>query len=290
MSSLTLFKALLTPRKGLAAAESMPPLLVERKGVHAPAEALARYRALCGFRADGRLPPTYPQLLAGDLHIELLARPEFPLSVAGIVHLENRIVEHAALPEDAILDLEVRLERLYTRDDVRGTLFDLETRALRGGRVVWEATTTVLHRSKADRPAGKSGRGAAGKEPPPAGLPQAPLRTAFFHLPADLGRRYAALAGDFNPIHLSALTARPFGFPRAIIHGMWTLGRCVAEMTDELPAYPRQIGVRFERPVLLPSRVHLAVDQAADDAPGLTFQLTSPDLRTRHLRGHVRAQ
>jgi acyl dehydratase len=107
----------------------------------------------------------------------------------------------------------------------------------------------------------------------------------MFHLPADLGRRYSALAGDYNPIHLSALTARPFGFKRAIIHGMWTLARASAKWP--MICRPSRAGcdVRFERPVFLPSRVHLAVTR---DGPGaLAFTLTSPDLRTRHFSGVV---
>ena len=57
---------------------------------------------------------------------------------------------------------------------------------------------------------------------------------ARWHLPDDLGRRYASVSGDRNPIHMHALTAKAFGFPRAIAHGMWTKARCLAALEPSL--------------------------------------------------------
>ena len=51
----------------------------------------------------------------------------------------------------------------------------------------------------------------------------------------DIGRRYGAVSGDRNPIHLYPLTARLFGFRRAIAHGMWTKARCLAALEGRLP-------------------------------------------------------
>ncbi len=70
-----------------------------------------------------------------------------------------------------------------------------------------------------------------------------------------MGRRYAAVAGDRNPIHQHALLARPFGFPRAIVHGTWTAARALAAFPELLPSRPRRIDVRFRAPVPLPSTV-----------------------------------
>ena len=56
-----------------------------------------------------------------------------------------------------------------------------------------------------------------------------------WRLPGDLGRRYAAVSGDRNPIHLYALTAKAFGFPRQIAHGMWSKARCLAASRTGCP-------------------------------------------------------
>ena len=46
--------------------------------------------------------------------------------------------------------------------------------------------------------------------------------------------------------------AKPFGFERAIAHGMWTKARCLAalRLPDAFTA-----DVRFKKPILLPSTV-----------------------------------
>ena len=51
----------------------------------------------------------------------------------------------------------------------------------------------------------------------------------MWSLPASASRAYAAVSGDVNPIHMSALTAKAFGFPRAIAHGMYTAARALSE-------------------------------------------------------------
>ena len=72
-------------------------------------------------------------------------------------------------------------------------------------------------------------------------------------MPGDIGRRYAEVSGDRNPIHLHPLTARLFGFPRAIAHGMWTKAHALAAFEGRLPS-AFTVDVRFKQPVLLPAK------------------------------------
>jgi len=98
-------------------------------------------------------------------------------------------------------------------------------------------------------------------------------------LSGDLGRRYGSVSGDRNPIHIHALSARLFGFPQAIAHGMWTKARALAALEPLPDAYT--VDVSFRRPILLPSRVTFA-------AEGERFEVRSaktPD--TIHLEGTV---
>ena len=81
--------------------------------------------------------------------------------------------------------------------------------------------------------------------------------SAEWKLGGDLGRRYAGVSGDRNPIHMHSLTAKPLGFPGAIAHGMWTKARCLAALDSRLPdAFA--VDVRFRKPILLPARVEFA--------------------------------
>jgi acyl dehydratase len=82
---------------------------------------------------------------------------------------------------------------------------------------------------------------------------------------ADTGRRYARVSGDYNPIHLSALSARLFGFPTAIAHGMWSLAQTVAALRERLPRSNYQLAVEFHKPVRLPSELILSASAAGLD-------------------------
>jgi len=229
----------------------------------APAR-LAAYRAICGFPATGPLPVTYPHVLAFPLAMRLMTRRDFPLPVTGLVHTWIEITAHRTLrPEDS-LELTVYAEELSPHR--RGTEVTVVTEARLAGELVWESRSGYLsrHATRTEGPAPVS---------PPAPLPA----VTEWRLPGDLGRRYAAASGDRNPIHLHPLTARLFGFPRAIAHGMWTVARCLAETPD--PATLRTVRADFRAPVLLPGTVTYASD-------GHAFQLRGgKDGERLHLTG-----
>ncbi|MFL6059705.1 MAG: MaoC family dehydratase, partial [Marmoricola sp.] len=107
-------------------------------------------------------------------------------------------------------------------------------------------------------------------------------------LPADLGRRFAAVSGDYNPIHLYPLTAKAFGFPSQIAHGIWSKARCVAAMDSRVPDAAR-VEVEFKKPIILPTKVAFG-SRIVDDGPvkGLDFSLTNPKNGAPHLVGRVR--
>jgi acyl dehydratase len=102
-------------------------------------------------------------------------------------------------------------------------------------------------------------------------------------VPGEIGRRYAAVSGDRNPIHLRKLTARAFGFPSAIAHGMWLKARTLATLEGRLPdAYA--VEVAFKTPVLLPSTVSIATGQ---DGDGWTLDVRNARSGKPHLHGHI---
>ena len=161
----------------------------------------------------------------------------------------------------------------------RGVLFDIVGEASAGSELIWECRSTYLNRSaklpgEADSETAHQRGGSdtdIGVRTAPLDAEGSVLRPAgLWRLPADLGRRYAAVSGDVNPIHLNALVARTFGFPRMIAHGMWTHARTLAALQPRLPdAF--EVGVQFSKPVLLPSTVRFAAGETED---GYAAQLT----------------
>jgi hypothetical protein len=225
----------------------IPDLQLELDGVVAEPSAVAAYAKVCGFTLRDSLPPTYPHVLAFPLHMALMSEGSFPFGAVGLVHIANRITQHRRLGIDEELSLRVRAAKIAPHP--KGRSFDVLTEARVGRQIAWESTSTFLHRGKGE-PAAASG------EAFPMVDEGAPA-SAEWTLPGDLGRRYAAVSGDRNPIHMHSLTAKPLGFPAAIAHGMWTKARALAALEARLPdAFA--VDVRFRRPILLPAKVEFA--------------------------------
>lgn len=190
--------------------------------------------------------------------MRLMTGRNFPLPVVGLVHTWIEITRHRAAPVRDPLELTVYADTLTPHR--RGTEVSMVTEARSGGELVWDSRSGYLSRLPATNAVAPSAVGAA----PATELPA----VAEWRLPGDLGRRYGAASGDRNPIHLYPLTARLFGFPRAIAHGMWTVARCLAEAAD--PGRIRSVRAEFKAPVLLPATVTYAADGS-----GSAFQLRS---------------
>jgi acyl dehydratase len=266
-----LLRAALARKRTQAA--SLPQVRLRARDVRPDAAQLARYRTACGFDADGFLPLTYPQVLAAPLHVALLGRKDFAYPVLGLIHVRNRIEQLRRLPENALLSVDAGFEA--QREVPAGIELDLTTVVEAEGQVAWSATTTMLRRG-AKRDAERRPR--SGDEDAEG---FAASRPASWSVPGGTGRRYARASGDYNPIHLSALTARPFGFPRAIAHGMWTLARCVAELGEAAQAERVALHCEFRRPLLLPSQVTF---QTLRRDGGVDFRVASRDGKP-HLLG-----
>ena len=260
-------KAVLTGfrRKG----GELPDTVYSLSGVRTDPAHLAAYNRVCGFRLSDELPSTYPHLLTFPLQIKLMAGDDFPFPLVGSVHVTNRITQTRPLRVGESLDLRVHLENL--RDHPRGRQFDVVGEALVDGEVVWTDVSTYLRRG-----GGEERKDRTEKQAPPA-------PTAIWHVPDDIGRRYGEVSGDRNPIHLYKLTAKMFGFPRAIAHGMWTKARCLAAFEGRLPdAYT--VDVAFKTPVLLPAKVGFAAHETRD---GWTFDLFGAKNGKPHLTGTI---
>jgi acyl dehydratase len=99
-----------------------------------------------------------------------------------------------------------------------------------------------------------------------------------------MGRRYARVSGDYNPIHLSNITAKLFGFDQAIIHGMWSKARCLAALQDQLPEAGYRVIVNFQKPLFLPSNVLFYSDKESENT---SFSLFSESGQYAHLDGLI---
>ncbi|MFE6287920.1 MaoC family dehydratase [Streptomyces sp. NPDC057877] len=246
--------ALLSPFKRPRADAGYPRTRLTLPGLSVDLARLAAYERVCGYPApgDNALPLTFPHVLGFPLAMSLMSGRDFPLPLLGLVHTSVAISRYAALPATDSYDLSVHVDGLTAHR--RGTEATVVTRMERDGDVVWESSSTYLarhHRTDDKHPTDSD------PLPPLPVLPGLPVLDEW-RLGGDIGRRYGAVSGDRNPIHLHPLTARLFGFPRAIAHGMWTVARCLAATPGSAEAVRAR--AEFRAPVLLPGVVRYAAD------------------------------
>lgn len=250
------------------------------------ADRYSAYSRVCGLTLRDTVPATWLHVLTFPMQVHLMAARDFPLALAGLVHVSNEMRLHRPVGIGEQLTLSSAAADL--RAHRSGTQVDLLGEARVGDEVVWSGRSTYLARGA--RPSGSEpvegdeqnlseNAGGAGKTT----TKNVEVPSAFWRLPGDLGRQYAAVAGDVNPIHMSALTAKAFGFPRAIAHGMWAHARVLGALEGRLPS-TYSVSVEFRKPVLLPSTVGFSF---AQDGDGLAFQVTTKDGSKVHLAGSV---
>jgi acyl dehydratase len=241
-------------------------------GVRTDLAELSAFCRLCGYSLERTVPAVWPHIPAFALQLSMLTEPTFPFPAIGLVHIYNKITLHRPILTSEVLTLRAWAEPLV--DHPRGRAVPVRTEAYVGDELVWEETAINLR-------IGRRNESAVGPE---VASSEDYGFAAKWRLPADLGRRYAAIAGDYNPIHIHPLSAKLLGFPRAIAHGFWTKSRCLGQLQGQLPdAF--SVEVAFKRPILLPASVNYVESERTNS--GVGFGVRDPKTNAPHLDGNV---
>lgn len=259
-------------------ATALRPVELQAQRVVLSAAHLARYRRICAVPQTAVLPPAYLHVVAMPMHMQLFVARDFPVKVLGLIHLRNTIRVLHEVDLRAPLRLRVHFDTM--RLTAFGQEYDFTTRYEQDGAVVWEEVSTMFARGNA---APREG----GKRPviERSTHPEEGVATETLDIAEDTGWRYARVSGDFNPIHLTARTAKMFGFKQAVAHGMWSLGRCLAAAAPQMPTTRVQIDTQFKLPVYIPSQA-LARTWAVDG--GVDISMCTPRGDRLHLAMQVR--
>ncbi len=287
------------PGIGAGRAEGEPqgeqPLTLPDVALHVPAVPTADltghlhdYQRLLHEPVTDVLPAGYLHVLAFPLATAVMVRGDFPLPLLGMVHLANDVEVRDEVRVGDLLEVRAWSENL--RPHRRGVQVDLVTEVRRAGAgstpPVWRGVSTYLakgfHLPWSEEENGAAGQ-ADGEDRAPAGTWVPPLPTGRWVLGPGTGRAYGAVSGDRNPIHLSALSAKAFGFPRAIAHGMYTAARALADVGHSRGTAYRWT-VEFAKPVLLPGTVDVAVTPSGQ---GFEYVGWNGGRRQKHFEGTV---
>lgn len=272
-ATLTLYRRALLRGKHQGE-KKLPDIAVRLRNQRADANRVEQYNQVCGFLTGRDLPAIYPHILAFPLHMELMTDAGFPFPLLGLVHIANRITRHRPIRASEAMDITCRFGALEPHD--KGTAFSVITEVDVQGERVWDSSSTMLYRHPVT--------GGGEKKAEAATDDMADAKRATWQVAADMGRRYGRASGDMNPIHLYPLTAKAFGFPRHIVHGMWTKAHAVATLAPQLGTRPYTVDVAFKLPVFLPAQVsflHKWEDKA------LRFDVRDKDGVKPHLKGTV---
>ncbi|MDQ6752403.1 MAG: hypothetical protein M3017_03070 [Actinomycetota bacterium] len=273
---------------GSSSGNALPQVGNEVRGVLADLAKLTAYQHLLGKTARDAMPSGFLHALAFPVAMSVMVRGDFPLPLLGMLHLRNH-VDHLQ-PILFTQPLAIRAWAQNLAGHRSGTLVDLvvEIRAEGTPAVLWRGVSTYLAKGiylpGVDKRGAVDGASVADFSPPDP--------TGIWKLGVDTGRAYAAVSGDFNPIHLSVISAKALGLRRSIAHGMYLGARVLADVGSPQPdAFAWDIS--FEAPVFLPATVamHIA-DVQTDDGGWLRSDYVGWNPRTgrRHFTGSVAAR
>lgn len=204
-----------------------------------------RYNAAFGFPGDA-VPLTFLYLLAQRAQLATMVARPIPFRIPGLIHVENSLAMRGPIWPDVPMAVSTTL-RLPPPAANGARYCVLETRAFDGERLAFSCDSTYLVKRGS-----RAGRPAAAQPAPPSGEALGAWTVAH-----DAGRRYAALSGDWNPIHLWPWSARLMGVRAPIIHGAHTLARACALLQARSGSAITSVWCRFRQPVPLGSDIAL---------------------------------
>jgi len=253
-----------------ALGDQLPGLSTQINSLVINRQHLQAYQQLCGFQSSQTLPATYLHMIGFPLFLKILIQQDFPMRAMGQVHLRNQISVHHQFDIRQPIDMTAAIGGSVLTS--RGLEWNIDVSARVDNQVVWSGESVFLHRCKTSilREAVSPIRH--------EGEPQ------NWQVDADIGRRYARVSGDYNPIHLTDITAKLFGFKQAIAHGMWSKARCLAALDQQLPDEGYSVDVTFHRPLFLPSQVLFFSQQLEERQQ---FSLFNQTAEQAHLEGFI---
>lgn len=240
---------------------------------------IQQYRRVCGFAhapEDSTVPPGYLQTFFIGLLGRYITSDFFPINPLGLIQTGQQFESRYPVLMGDALDL------FFTLQDMTMTAKGIFTRFLlqvyRNEKLVWQGISTYLTRTPGPKSTSKTVQDRA--------LPA----KMIIAVPTGTGRSYARVSGDYNPHHLSNVTARIIGFKQAMVHGMWSLARTLACLEKTMPMVPPfSVDATFKLPVFMPATLRLGYEQVVDGhkTHRIFFDLRDAATLRPHLKGRV---
>ncbi|MGB3725555.1 MAG: MaoC/PaaZ C-terminal domain-containing protein [Glaciecola sp.] len=254
------------------------PTTVLNKTVHISSSHCNKYNKLTHWQHNlaALIHPNYVQTLSLPLQLSMMVMQPFPFKPMGLVHVANAINIHRLPEQTATLHISTSFGKVYYHR--RGWLFEVITQASQDEKVVnnkgfcIEATSYYLARTRHNNATQEFYK--TNTQTMPSWLDSASSEwvsgsdtIAQLDFSDDIGRRYAKVSGDYNPIHLYPYTAKLLGFKKAIAHGMYSKAWAVSNLAQQhsFASQPTLITTTFMQPISLPLSTQLSVSKSANE-------------------------
>lgn len=285
MKSLNLFFNALTQRSDKQRLiQFKPPALPScqySRVVDIDAGHYHQYCDLVKWSPADSLHPCYLQMLSLPLQLQCLTTVNSPFPVMGLIHKANQIIQHERADTKAPFVLYARYHA--ARAHSKGWVIDIEVTAQQRQQTVYRAVGSYLVKAKAPHVDIKARQ----RSPMPFILPETAQELNALIACKDIGRKYARVSNDYNPIHLSRSSAMLFGFKQAIAHGMWTLAHTwssLPEVNSPGNSGSANIKCEFIKPVPLPGTARCFY---SNEASTTDFWLANNSLTSPHIIGKI---
>jgi len=241
---------------------------------------IASYCKVCGFKQkqDDTIPTSFLQTLFIGLLGKFITSSFFPFNPLGLIQIFQSFELKRSVLINETLDLSCTIDSIKRTQKGFETDFLLQIRS--GDEVVWQGISRYLSRTT-------TGQKKIQKKNEDIFLES----RETISIPANTGRRYARVSGDFNPHHLYPVLARLFGFKTAIAHGMWSLARVIASLDKRFDIQDGSyVEAAFKLPVFMPATTTLGFENEEDednDKTIITFELRDKLKGLPHLKGQL---
>ncbi len=224
---------------------SPPNIQIYAGDLKLPLNRFDKYLNLFNLPISDFLPITYPFILTMPMQIQLFDHPSILINPLGFLHVSNNMTLYKPIPKNEKMEAYCYIDS--TRLAKKGVEIIVKIKLNINKELVWECESTYLKFSKKYRDEQGNGKKQFSFE-----SYDKYDEEHSWHVSRKDAFSYARVSGDYNLIHLSKIFARITGLPTPIIHGMWSIGKCLhyLNIDHESPLYFYHV---FKGPVPLNS-------------------------------------
>jgi acyl dehydratase len=200
-------------------------------GIGMGSDPLDRSELRFVYEKDLQVVPVMASVLASP-GFWMRERKELGIDAVKLVHGEQSVTLHAALPPEGTVIGRTRVTRIVDKGEGKGAIIQTEKKLFDAATDQLLATVEQAVFCRGDGGFSKVSGGGDEAGPAMAATPEtAPDHVVDMTTRADAALLYR-LSGDLNPLHADPDVATKAGFPQPILHGLATYGvTCRALLT-----------------------------------------------------------